>query len=306
MAKLTETNGLEICRDLHAAPRSHQVRESMIHRPDCPQANKRLIMIVDTSGSMTGDRIASLNGFLARIHGQIKEKYEDAVAIDALSYNTHPSWVSQRNLPLRAFGLTNYGAALRLLQPYGKTIPEDSHCAVVFTSDGHPTDQYRDELGALRTEKWFSTAIKLAVSLGDDANIPDLGEIVDSPNSVIHAADQFGHALDGYVIGAVASLFLTEEGRTAISGRNLCEWNDHDRINESLHWSLSEDGTLTVHGFIIPDSYTPNTISQLKCLTERIRFFVLTKPSEVRRTGGTLNGTRQSQDGKDGARIKPF
>ena len=49
-----------------------------------------------------------------------------------------------------------------------------------------------------------------------------------------------------------------------------------------------------------------DTNSQLKCLTERIRFFVLTKPSEVRRTGGTLNGTRQSQSEKDGARIKPF
>lgn len=48
------------------------------------------------------------------------------------------------------------------------------------------------------------------------------------------------------------------------------------------------------------------TNSQLKCLTERIRFFVLTKSSEVRRTGGTLNGTRQSQSEKDGARIKPF
>ena len=51
---------------------------------------------------------------------------------------------------------------------------------------------------------------------------------------------------------------------------------------------------------------TFDTNSQLKCLTERIRFFVLTKPSEVRRTGGTLNGTRQSQSEKDGARIKPF
>ena len=49
-----------------------------------------------------------------------------------------------------------------------------------------------------------------------------------------------------------------------------------------------------------------HTNSQLKCLTERIRFFVLTKLSEVRRTGGTLNGTRQSQSEKDGARIKPF
>ena len=56
----------------------------------------------------------------------------------------------------------------------------------------------------------------------------------------------------------------------------------------------------------IPTAGTFYTNSQLKCLTERIRFFVLTKPSEVRRTGGTLNGTRQSQSEKDGARIKPF
>jgi len=55
-----------------------------------------------------------------------------------------------------------------------------------------------------------------------------------------------------------------------------------------------------------PTAGTFYTNSQLKCLTERIRFFVLTKPSEVRRTGGTLNGTRQSQSEKDGARIKPF
>ena len=57
------------------------------------------------------------------------------------------------------------------------------------------------------------------------------------------------------------------------------------------------------NGALLFSSYTN---SQLKCLTERIRFFVLTKPSEVRRTGGTLNGTRQSQSEKDGARIKPF
>ena len=58
--------------------------------------------------------------------------------------------------------------------------------------------------------------------------------------------------------------------------------------------------------FFVLFSLCFNTNSQLKCLTERIRFFVLTKPSEVRRTGGTLNGTRQSQSEKDGARIKPF
>ena len=74
-------------------------------------------------------------------------------------------------------------------------------------------------------------------------------------------------------------LFSPEGGRIALSA--------NERIAEFLDFAI-------------------HTNSQLKCLTERIRFFVLTKPSEVRRTGGTLNGTRQSQSEKDGARIKPF
>ena len=30
------------------------------------------------------------------------------------------------------------------------------------------------------------------------------------------------------------SRFHIEEDKTAISGRNICDWNDHDRINEPL------------------------------------------------------------------------
>lgn len=144
ITKLAETNGLEICGDLCTASRSFEVEESIIYKPDSPKANKRLIMIVDTSGSMVGERITSLNDSLCRIYSQIKGKYKDEVAIDILSYNTFPSWVSQRDLPLTASGMTVYGAALRHLQSYGKVIPEDSHCAVVFTTDGYPTDQYKD------------------------------------------------------------------------------------------------------------------------------------------------------------------
>lgn len=74
---------------------------------------------------------------------------------------------------------------------------------------------------------------------------------------MINVADDFGDVLDGYVMEAVASLFRIEESRTAISGRNICDWNDNDRINEPLSWNLSEDGILTVRGFIISDSYRP-------------------------------------------------
>lgn len=255
-AKLVETNGLEVCRGYYE-PIIVNVDEDIFYKPDLPKANKRLIMMVDTSGSMAGTRISSLNKAICRIRDQIKEKYQDAVAVDILSYNTFPSWVSQSDLPLEASGTTNYGAALRHLKSYGKCIPEDSHCAVVFTTDGYPTDHYEDELHILQDEKWFSTAVKFAVSIGDSTNLSDVCEIVDSPNSVINVLDEFDNVLEGYVLGAVASLFYIEESRTAITGRNICDWNDHDRIDEPVKWNLSGDGTLTVRGFIIPDAYRP-------------------------------------------------
>ena len=76
--------------------------------------------------------------------------------------------------------------------------------------------------------------------------------------------------------------------------------------NSAIQRRLAMEGVFSSHKATRLSGKSSHTNSQLKCLTERIRFFVLTKPSEVRRTGGTLNGTRQSQSEKDGARIKPF
>ena len=253
---MVETNGLEVCRGYYEST-SINVEENVFYKLDLPKANKRLIVIVDTSGSMVGARITSLNKALCRICDQIREKYQDAVAVDILSYNSFPSWISQRDLPLEASGMTNYGAVLRHLKSYGKCIPEDSHCVVAFTTDGYPTDQYKDELHILQEEKWFSTALKFAVSIGDDTNLSDICEIVDSPNCVINVVDDFDNVLDVCVIGAVASLFHIEKSRTAITGRNICDWNDFFRIDEPVNWNLSRDGTLTVRGFIIPDAYRP-------------------------------------------------
>ena len=89
----------------------------------------------------------------------------------------------------------------------------------------------------------------------------------------------------------------------------MAEYADFDTRDGCTHWEITEHlAPNSVQAQANNSQYavscSPN--SQLKCLTERIRFFALTKPSEVRRTGGTLNAARQSQGGKDGARIKPF
>lgn len=89
----------------------------------------------------------------------------------------------------------------------------------------------------------------------------------------------------------------------------LASYADSDTRDGCTHWEITEHlAPNSVQAQANNSQYavscSPN--SQLKCLTERIRFFALTKLSAVRRTGSTLNGTRQSQDGKDGARIGLF
>ena len=100
--------------------------------------------------------------------------------------------------------------------------------------------------------------------------------------------------------GGLLGLCQREERRDGAASARDCDRAGRSRdVNhfpyEKKRFSLWKEGERRFY-----------TNSQLKCLTERIRFFVLTKPSEVRRTGGTLTGTRQSQSEKDGARIKPF
>ncbi len=69
------------------------------------QIQKRNAIDVDTSGNMAGTRIISLNKVICRIRDQIKEKYQDAVAVDILSYNTFPSWVYGKQKEYQSYGI---------------------------------------------------------------------------------------------------------------------------------------------------------------------------------------------------------
>jgi uncharacterized protein YegL len=57
--------------------------------------------------------------------------------------------------------------------------------AIFLLSDGEPTDNFGKELDALKKNNWFKNAIKVAIAIGDDANVDNLEEFTGAVDSVL-------------------------------------------------------------------------------------------------------------------------
>lgn len=275
--KLEETDGLDLCREqdyIEYDGVEYRTDEDAFCTIDCPMADIRLLFVVDTSGSMHGERINALNDSLTNAYDRVKSKYGDRVGIDILQYDTFASWREIKDLPLSAYGTTNYGTALRRLVDYGTMIPIDSECVIIFISDGYPTDSYHDSLKILRNEKWFSCSIKIALSIGE-TNLDDLIQIVDTPTAVIEVENNLSSILPAYSASAVDAAVLRHTGRTYIDGRNICEWSDNLEIDVPGKWNITEDGTLYIRGAIMMDYYRPEPDVPWKKFREKIKKIVI-------------------------------
>jgi uncharacterized protein YegL len=56
--------------------------------------------------------------------------------------------------------------------------------AIILMSDGEPTDDYKKGLSELQENKWYKYAIKVAVAIGEDANIDVLKEFTGNIEAV--------------------------------------------------------------------------------------------------------------------------
>ena len=66
--------------------------------------------------------------------------------------------------------------------------PTGNFAPVLFLmSDGQPTDEYRKALDSLRENRWFKVAIRVAIAIGDDADMQVLTEFTGNPELVLTA-----------------------------------------------------------------------------------------------------------------------
>ena len=169
-----------------------------------------LFFIVDTSGSMAGDKIESVNVAVKEVLPIISDLSNDnpdaQIKVAAMEFSSGTEWmypqpVEAENFQwrdLEAGGLTSLGEACVELksklstkafmqQATGSFAP-----AIILMSDGEPTDDYKHGLEKLKGNNWFKAAIKVAIAIGDDANQNLLAEFTGNSEAVltVHTKDQ--------------------------------------------------------------------------------------------------------------------
>ena len=217
-----------------------------------PVARKVLpiIYVLDTSGSMAGEKIAKVNEAMNETFDVLKEVSADnadaEIKINVLSFSSGAEWIYSSLISLedyywndlKAGGLTDVGDALKelneklsrssmLVSSTGFCIP-----VIIFMSDGAPTDNWEKALLEInQNNKWFSHATKIAFAVGDDADKDILaqvvgrlkdGTIVPNTEAVIQTKDVETLKKLIKVVSTTASM-VNSKSRTTSAGDNIAK-----------------------------------------------------------------------------------
>lgn len=174
-----------------------------------PRRTMTLFFLIDTSGSMEGNKIGAVNDAVANVLPMLNEisaENPDAeIKVAALEFSSSTNWLySEPKLAsefiwqdVRASGLTSLGAAcieLSTKLSRGEFMQAASGSfapAIILLSDGGPTDDFESGLKRLKDNNWFKAAIKIAIAIGDDADKDVLKQFTGNAEAVftVHNID---------------------------------------------------------------------------------------------------------------------
>jgi uncharacterized protein YegL len=170
---------------------------------EVPRREMVLFFVADTSGSMHGTKIQSLNQAIKEVIpmlNEISSNNADAqIKIAALQFSSGCEWMYDEPKSVSDFkwqdlssgGLTDLGAACLELnnklsrKAYMQSATGAFAPVIILMSDGEPTDDYYRGIENLKENKWFNAAIKIAIAIGSEANMDVLKEFSGSIESVI-------------------------------------------------------------------------------------------------------------------------
>lgn len=177
---------------------------TVLKRPggELSQRPLHFFWIVDCSGSMYGDKIGTVNNAIQSTIPEMAAAAESnpnaQLFIRTLKFETDAKWITEGAIPIENFawddlsanGGTSMGAAFDLLAAE-LTIPPMSERALppvlVLLSDGMPTDDYQSALNKLLRLPWGKKSVRIAISIGQDADNSILAEFTGSPELVLQA-----------------------------------------------------------------------------------------------------------------------
>ncbi len=164
-----------------------------------------IIYVVDVSGSMTGEKIATLNEAMHESMNVLREVSEDNadadIKVGVLKFSSGAQWVTKTGLvsledfywnDLQAAGVTDLGMALNELNDKMSRssflVSETGFClpVFIFMSDGGPTDNWEKAFDSITsTNRWFKEGRKIAIAIGDESDMDVLKKLVGTVEAVI-------------------------------------------------------------------------------------------------------------------------
>lgn len=162
-----------------------------------------IFFLVDTSGSMFGEKIGALNQAIEEaipeLNGLSASNADAIIKVATLKFSSGAEWITSTPIdvdqfswtPLGVDGLTDFGeACFKLEQKLHKEefMNDAAGCfapVFILLSDGVPTDNYTKHLDNLKKNNWFKKGIRIAISIGDDADKDMLKEFTGNPETVI-------------------------------------------------------------------------------------------------------------------------
>ena len=158
--------------------------------------------VVDCSGSMYGEKIGAVNhaiqSTIPDMQDAAKENPNAELLIRTLKFSTGASWVTSSPVNVEDFawedldagGITDLGKAFDMLAAQ-LTIPPMTDRAlppvIVLLSDGQPTDDYKKSLDKLLHLPWGKKAVRIAISIGQDADDDVLTQFTGNRELVLQA-----------------------------------------------------------------------------------------------------------------------
>lgn len=153
--------------------------------------------LLDCSTSMgSGGKIAALNYAIREALPDMVQAARSnpaaSLELRSLTFSTGARWHQANPVAIEAFswtdvsahGVTDMGAAFRLVAEQLQTPPMPDRAmppVLALVSDGQPTDDWRTGLQALDNTPWGKRALRLAIAIGDDADLGMLKEFLVNP-----------------------------------------------------------------------------------------------------------------------------
>ena len=141
--------------------------------------------VVDCSGSMYGEKIGAVNhaiqSTIPDMLDAAKENPNAQLLIRTLKFSTGASWITSNPVDIEDFtwedldadGMTDMGKAFDMLAAQLTMPPMTDRGlppVIVLLSDGQPNDDYKKSLDKLLSLPWGKKAVRVAISIGKDAD----------------------------------------------------------------------------------------------------------------------------------------